>query len=50
MGEVCSRLLAGGALVGLMDKCLLFLTVEESLVLGNNCIDASFALLGERMV
>ena len=41
--EVCSiLLLAVGALLGLMDKCSLFLPVAESLVSSNNCIDASF--------
>jgi len=46
-GEVCSRLVAVGALVGLMDILLLFLLVAESLVSfvfgsgdGNKCIDA----------
>ena len=49
--EVCSiLLLAVGALVGLMDKFSLFLPVAESLVSGNDCIDASFSLLSERMV
>ena len=47
LGEVCSRLVAVGAFVGLMDKCSLFLLVAGSLVSfvfgsgdGNNCIDA----------
>jgi len=47
LGEVCSRLfLAVGAFVGLMDEFLLFLPVAESLVSGNDCIDASFSILG----
>ena len=47
MGEVCSRLVAVGALVASMDILLLFLLVAESLVSfvfgsgdGNKCIDA----------
>jgi len=47
LGEVCSRLVAVGALVGSMDNFLLFLLVAECLVSfvfgrgdGNKCIDA----------
>jgi len=47
LGEVCSRLVAVGALVASMDILLLFLLVAESLVSfvfgsgdGNKCIDA----------
>ena len=46
-GEVCSRLVAVGALAGSMEKCLFFLPVVERLVSfvfgsvdGNKCIDA----------
>jgi len=52
LGEVCSRLVAVGALVGSIDNFLLFLLVAESLVSfvfgsgnGNKCIDALGCLL-----